>query len=139
MLVLDAPPAVDVPVDLVPMAQSVRPGRGHALVLRVEGVDFVSVEAYPLASAAGSRVALRAAGATSFTPLAYTIPLRIEGIRRCTQTAAHDVVSRVTATITLQDGDSVSGTALVAAQSASADPWTGPVPGALPVLQLAGE
>jgi hypothetical protein len=60
-------------------------------------------------------------------------------MRRCTQTTAHDVASRVTVTIALQDGEVVSGSALVAAQDLAADPWTGPVPGALPVLQLAGQ
>jgi len=139
VLEVSAPPAVDVPVDLVPMDQSVAAGRGLALVLSVVGVDFVTIEAYPLASATGSNVALKSGGAGGFTPLALAVPFRVEGFRRCTQTTAHDVVSRVTATITLQSGESVTGSALVAAQSAAGDPWTGPVPGALPVLQLAGQ
>jgi len=108
-------------------------------VLRVAGVDFVSVEAFALPSTAGSNVALRPSGAAAFTPLALAVPFRLEGMRRCTQTTALDVVSRVTVTVTLTNGQSVSGSTLVAAQAAAADAWTGPVPGVLPVLQLAGQ
>jgi len=139
VLEVEEPPAFDIPVDLVPMAASVEAGRGFALVVSVVGVDFVTIEAYPLASSSGSNVALKASGATAFTPLPLAVPFRVEGFRRCTQTTAHDVVSRVTATITLQSGETVTGSALVAAQSTAADPWTGPVPGALPSLQLAGQ
>jgi len=139
VLQVSSPPAVDVPVDLVPMAKLLQPGRGYAVVLRVAGVDFVSVEAFALPSAAGSNVALRANGATSFTPLALAVPFRVEGMRRCTQTTAHDVVSRVTVTMTRTNGESLSGSALVAAQSTASDAWAGPVPGKMPVLQLAGQ
>ena len=139
VLKISSPPAVDVPVDLVPMAKLVQPGRGYAVVLRVAGVDFVSVEAFALPSTAGSNVALRPSGAAAFTPLALAVPFRLEGMRRCTQTTALDVVSRVTVTVTLTNGQSVSGSMLVAAQAAAADAWTGPVPGVLPVLQLAGQ
>jgi hypothetical protein len=139
VLQISSPPAVDIPVDLVPMGKVLTPGRGYAVVLRVAGVDFVSVEAFTLPSTAGSNVALRANGSTAFTPLALAVPFRVEGMRRCTQTTAHDVVSRVTVTLTRTNGDTVSGSTLVAAQAAAADAWTGPVPGALPLLQLAGQ
>jgi hypothetical protein len=139
VLQVSSPPAVDIPVDLVPMSEVLQPGRGYAVVLRVAGVDFVTVEAFALHSAAGSNVALRADGATTFTPLALAVPFRVEGMRRCTQTTPHDVVSRVTVTITRTSGDTVTGSMVVAAQAAAADAWTGPVPGVLPSLQLSGQ
>jgi hypothetical protein len=138
-LVVDESPAIDVPVDLVPLGATLRPGRGYALVLRVSGVDFVNVEAFPLASTADSNVAFRAAGAGAFVTQPLAVPLRLEGVRRWTQTAAHEMVGRVTTTIVMQDGTRVSGTASVLAQTAVADAWSGPVPGAPPALALAGQ
>jgi hypothetical protein len=65
--------------------------------------------------------------------------LRLEGVRRWSQTTAHDAVSRATTTIVLQDGTRVSGSAGVLAQTAVADAWSGPVPGSTPALSLAGQ
>jgi prepilin-type N-terminal cleavage/methylation domain-containing protein len=138
-LVVDEAPAIDVPVDLVPLGATIRPGRGYALVLRVSGVDYVNIEAYPLASTADSNVAFRASGPGAFVTQPLAVPLRLEGVRRWTQTGAHEMVSRVTTTIVMQDGTRVSGTASVLAQTAVADAWSGPVPGAPPALALAGQ
>ncbi|HZL98731.1 MAG TPA: prepilin-type N-terminal cleavage/methylation domain-containing protein [Planctomycetota bacterium] len=139
VLEVTSAPSLDIPVDLVPMSRTIEPGRGHALVLRVAGVDHVAVEAYPLPSTAGSNVAFRASGSPDFVPLPLVVPFRVEGLRRCTQTTPHYVISRVTVTLALQDGRRVSGSAVVAAQSAVADAWSGPVPGSLPDLLLAGQ
>jgi prepilin-type N-terminal cleavage/methylation domain-containing protein len=135
-LVVDETPALDIPFDLVPLGTTLLPGRGYTLVLSVSGVDYVNLEAYPLASAAGSNVATRTTPTGAFTTQPLAIPVRLEGVRRWSQTAAHDVVRRVTTTIVMQDGSTVSGSTSVLSQSAVADAWSGPVPGrpANPVL-----
>jgi prepilin-type N-terminal cleavage/methylation domain-containing protein len=138
-LVVDEAPAIDVPVDLVPLGTTIQPGRAYTLVLRVSGVDYVNIEAYPLGSTAGSNVATRTTPTGAFTTQPLAIPLRLEGVRRWSQTTAHDAVSRVTTTIVLQDGTRVSGSAGVLAQTAVADAWSGPVPGSTPALSLAGQ
>lgn len=138
-LAVRAAPAVEVPIDLMPLAATLKPGRAYALVLRVVGSDSVTLSAQPLASAVGSSVALRTAAATSFLPQALSIPFRLEGLQTCTQTVAHELVSRVTAQIRLVSGESLSASASVAAQAAVSDPWTGPVPDAIPSLRLASQ
>jgi len=129
-------PDVDVALDLSPLALSVTPGTPYTLVLDYEGSGAVFLRRGASDGATG--VATRWVDETTFGAEDVAVALSLDGALAFTQTVRHEVVNRVTTTITLTDGRSISGSALVATQAAITEPWHGAAPGEFPELALSG-
>jgi prepilin-type N-terminal cleavage/methylation domain-containing protein len=129
-------PTTTASIDLTAMHATLEPGRAYTLVLRLTGADQLLLQTRALSTSKLSGVA-KLSG-SSFVPQAYSITSSLEGNDTITQTEAHDVVTGVAITLTLQDGRTVSGSANVLGQLAVDEPWLGAVAGELPALQLEG-
>lgn len=125
-------------LDVAGLGAALEPGRAYTVVLRVTGLADVQLRAVSIGSSAGSGIAIQSSGGGAFVPQALAISHILEGTRTFTQTIEQDVCSRVTVSVVLSDGRTVSGSASVLSQLGTDDPWLGVVPGERPVLEQAG-
>lgn len=133
------PPMISVPIDLGGLSAQIEPGVPYTLVLSYTGTGTLAVRRAGTLTASMSGVAVKSSGEADFSPQAMEVQLSLDGMRTFTQTDDHDVISRLTATIDMEDGSYMSGSAIVASQSNVGNPWLGSVPGELPSLQTTGQ
>ena len=136
-LVLD-PPGETISLDLAAAGVSLEPGVPYTVIVSYEGsglVSFASADSTdPLTG-----VATLMSGESDWGSAALAVEAAVSGAYTVTQTAAHDVVNRVTTTIAMADGRRVASSMLVASQVAVPEPWHGAVPGEFPTLELRGQ
>lgn len=130
-------PLLAAQIPLGPLALPVKPGEAYCLVIRPTDLTFFNLLTTPGVTSPSSPVSLKRAGG-SFMPQNMTVTFTVGGSRRFTQTTEHDVIDRVTATITMTDGTVRQGTVLVAGQVVADDPWLGVVPQEIPALEQSG-
>jgi hypothetical protein len=85
-----------------------------------------------VASAVNSGVAQASVGYSDLQPVAVSVPFKLKGLQRMTQTDEHDVVQRVSLTMHMDDGSDVRGSATVTSQASVPGEWFGAVPGEIP-------
>jgi len=132
---LIAQPTASLPIDLSAMGVTLEPGKAYTLVLYYTGDGVVALRTDP----GGDGSALRASLGQGFTSAGVEVQLSLSGRRLFTQTMAHDVISRVSLAVGLDDGRSLTASAAVDGQVAAISPWHGVVPGELPALETHGQ
>lgn len=96
--------ASELSIDISPMHAALAPGRAYALVVSVEGDTplVIGATAVPRARMSGS--AFRAREEPVFDPVPWLVPARLDGKRIYTSTVPHEVVDKVSVTVTWDDG-----------------------------------
>jgi prepilin-type N-terminal cleavage/methylation domain-containing protein len=115
--------------DLSKMGALIEPGRAYTLVLSMAGPGVLHVAASPTGAASNSGVAQATLAYGMLEPLAVSVPFQLQGMQRITQTEEFEPVSRVSLTLEMQDGQSVSGSAGITSQTSVPGLWMGAVPG----------
>jgi hypothetical protein len=133
-LEIDTDPSV-VSLDLSPLGVAIEPGRAYTLVMSMQSEGFVVMGGHPIGSADNSGIAQSASLNGALQPVAMSVPFRMEGMQRITQTAEFEPVSRVSVTVAMDSGRSASGSASVTSQVSVPSLWEGAVSGELEVLE----
>lgn len=115
--------------DLSPLGALILPGRAYTLVLTMSGPGLLYLGASTLSSTINSGVAQASSAWGGLQPVAVTVPFKLKGMHRITQTEEHEPVSRVSLTMEMEGGQSVMGSASVASQANVPGEWLGTVPG----------
>jgi len=130
---LNATPS-EVALDLSPLGAMILPGRAYTLVMSMAGPGKVYVSASSLGAAGNSGVAQAITPYGDVQPTAMSVPFKLKGMQRITQTAEHEPVSRVSLTLEMEDGQTVSGSTAVTSQAGVPGEWLGAVAGELAEL-----
>jgi len=131
-------PLAAVPIDLTAMGITLEPGKAYTLVLRYTGDGMVAVRSAPDGSG-GTEVAAQDDAGSAFVPSGVEVQVNLDGTRVFSQTAEHQVIARVSVTVTLLNGRSMTASAAIDGQLAATNPWHGAVPGELPSLESYGQ
>jgi len=125
---LNATP-VEYSFDISQLGSLILPGRAYALVLTMTGPGMLYLGASAAGTATNSGVAQASVGYGVLEPVAASVPFKLDGLQRITQTDEFQSVSRVSLTMEMDDGQTVRGSASVASQATVPGEWLGAVPG----------
>jgi len=115
--------------DVSALGALILPGRAYTLVFTLSGPGILLIGGSGAGSSVNSGVAQADVGYGSLEPVAESVPFKLKGIQRISQTDEHDVISQVSMTLHTGDGQSVMGSASVTSQAAVPGEWFGAVPG----------
>ena len=116
-------------LDLSALGALILPGRAYTLVFSMAGPGVLYIGASEAGSAANSGVAQASAAYGNLQPAPLSVPFKLKGYERMTQTEAFQPVSRVSLTLEMDDGQTVSGSASITSQTGVPGDWLGTVPG----------